>query len=78
MEDLNIPNEELNVLAGQWFAERIDPRLTILANIENAIAETRREEKAERHTGWPNIRPMELYVRMALLEQLREQELRRK
>ena len=78
MEDLNIPNEELNVLAGQWFAERIDPRLTILENIENAIAETRREERAEREANWPNIRPMELYVRMALLEQLREQELRRK
>jgi len=77
-KDLNIPNEELNVLAGQWFAERIDADKTILENIEAAILETRRVERAEREAHWPNVTPQELYFRMTCLEKMREEELRRK
>ena len=75
MDKMKSWNEEYNVMAAEWFRARINSRLTLLQNIEAAIAETIREERAQRETKWPDIKPAALYFRMAALEQMREAEL---
>ena len=62
---------ELEIMVDKYIGQNYDESKDLLANIEEMIRATMREERRERGI-WKNISPETLYSRMQKLEEIRE------